>query len=69
MAVTVIEPSHRPKQLTLVTLVLTTGEALTVMVKLTGALVQLPLEPVTVYTVVTVGLKTLMFPEPEGSQV
>ena len=64
-----MEPSHRPKQLTLVTLVLTTGTWLTVMVKLAGAPLQFPFAPVTVYTVVDAGLSVLVLPEPVGSQV
>lgn len=40
-----------------------------VTVAVTAVLLQLPLEPVTVYTVVEEGLTTLVAPEPDGSQV
>lgn len=46
-----------------------TGTALTVTVAVTAAEVQLPLDPVTVYTVVEEGLTVLVVPEPDGSQV
>ncbi len=47
----------------------TDGAAFTVTVSVFGVLLQLPLEPVTVYTVVEDGLTTLLAPDPEGSQV
>lgn len=46
-----------------------TGVVTVVTVTVCEAPVQLPLEPVTVYTVVDDGLTTLAAPEPEGSQV
>ena len=47
----------------------TTGTELTFTVAVLIALTQEPLLPVTVYTVVAVGLTTLEEPEPEGNQV
>ncbi len=46
-----------------------TGTVLTVTVAVTAAPVQVPLEPVTVYTVVEAGFTTLLVPDPDGSQV
>lgn len=47
----------------------TDGAAFTVTVSVFAVLVQLPLDPVTVYTVVEAGLTTLVAPEPDGSHV
>ena len=43
------------------------GVGVTLMLNVTGVLLQLPLLPVTVYTVVDDGLSVLVFPEPVGS--
>jgi hypothetical protein len=45
------------------------GVVVTLMVKVLGELTQLPLLPVTVYTVVEDGVKVLVLPEPPGNQV
>ena len=62
-------PSHKPKHVTLVIVLVTIGVELTLIVNVFGVLLQLPLLPVTVYIVVEVGDNTLEFPEPEGNQV
>jgi len=46
-----------------------TGMVLTVTVAVLGRLMQPPLDPVSVYTVVEEGLTTLVVPEPDGNQV
>jgi len=67
LAVKVVDP---PLQMVVdVGVMVTDGAAFTVTVSVFGVLLQLPLEPVTVYTVVEDGLTTLLAPDPEGSQV
>ena len=67
LAVSVVEP---PLQIVvLVGVMVTDGAAFTVTVRVLDVLLQLPLEPVMVYTVVEDGLTTLLAPEPDGSQV
>ena len=53
----------------LVGVTVSTGVVPVVTITVCEAPVQLPLEPVTVYTVVEAGLTTLVAPEPEGSHV
>ena len=48
---------------------MSTGVVPVVTVTVFDVLMQVPLEPVTVYTVEDTGLTTLAGPEPEGSQV
>ena len=47
----------------------TVGVGVTVIVTVLTALLQEPLEPVMLYTVVAAGLNTLEVPEPDGDQV
>lgn len=53
----------------LVGVTVSTGVVPVVTVTVFEAPIQVPLEPVTVYTVVEDGLTTLLAPEPEGNQV
>jgi hypothetical protein len=67
LAVSVVEA---PLQIVvLLGVMVTDGDAFTVTVRVLEVLLQLPLEPVTVYTVVEDGLTTLLAPEPDGIQV
>lgn len=67
LAVSVVDP---PLQMAvLVGVMVREGTAFTVIVSVLAVLLQLPLEPVTVYMVVEDGLTTLVAPEPDGSQV